>query len=155
LETNYNLKFDVWDYDRGSTDDYIGSCEYEISELFDKKEHDVWLPIQTQKHSNRGNLHLKMRLMSQDIVEREFWRAFAQHFDTEHDHRIDRSEFMALLSSIAVNFSFQDIEDLYSKAERSTEGTLDYDEVYRVLDSNKDVQERLFKDVCDSFSTNR
>jgi hypothetical protein len=146
LETNYLLKIEVWDWDRGSKDDFIGNVEYEVSELFDKELKDVWLPIKGAKHNERGLLHLRMRLMNQQEVERAFWRAFAQHFDVERDNSLDRSQFMALLSSIAVNFSDQDIEALYEKADRNSDGGLDYDEVWKVLDNNKEVQERLFNE---------
>eukprot|EP01113_Clastostelium_recurvatum_P032709 TRINITY_DN4235_c0_g1_i1.p1 TRINITY_DN4235_c0_g1~~TRINITY_DN4235_c0_g1_i1.p1 ORF type:complete len:575 (+),score=184.18 TRINITY_DN4235_c0_g1_i1:53-1726(+) len=143
-EGKWELTFEVYDWDKMSHNDFIGSVKVGISDLFDHQVHDLWLPVH-KKEKARGEIHLRFRMLRPEEVERKFWEAFAQHFDVNGTGNLDRAEFMTLLSSIASTMSDDAIAEMYELADADKSGHLSYEEVWRTIDSNRDVADKLLQ----------
>lgn len=147
VEKNYDVEIEVWDWDKASSDDFVGMSQFDLKPLFKEmdKPIDLWLPINL-KEKNRGRIHIVARVMSKQVVEEEFWRAYSMHFDVNHSGCIGRTEFTSLLSAIALNFSPEQAEELYERADTEHDGELSYDEVYKIMSQNHDITSQLLKD---------
>ncbi len=128
----------------------IGVTRIDIQPLLEKQDEPVemWLPLHLPKKEKkeRGELHVAARIMSRLEVERLFWLAFAEHFDVEHNGSLDQIEFNSLLAAIALEYSDEEAKELYEKADVDKNGNLDYEEVWRVMNQNRDLTASFLKD---------
>jgi phosphatidylserine decarboxylase len=134
-EKNYTVELKVFDWDKTSSNDFIGSTSFEISQLFGGKTHDWTLPLKNAKKKDKeyGTIHLRARILDKSDVEFAFWSAFAKHFDTDGSGTINRIEFSAMLGSIHTQLTEAEITHMFEKADTDKSGEISFDEAYKLF----------------------
>jgi len=137
-QKHYNLKFDVYDWDLNSKDDFIGSVEFDISSVLGGKVEDQWLQLKNpKKHDHVGSIHVKLSVQDQKVVEKSFWFAFADHFDDDKTKTISFLEFTGMINSVGSKATNQEVEQLYSEGKLDKNNELSFDALYELMSSSE------------------
>eukprot|EP00727_Mastigamoeba_balamuthi_P007746 m51a1_g3592 putative phosphatidylserine decarboxylase (566) ;mRNA; f:1165344-1167984 len=132
----YTVRFDVWDYDTTSKDDYMGSAEVSIEGLWDAVERDLVLPLAaTLEHHQQdkvsGRIHVQIRLKPKEEIEAMFWRGVAKNFDSDMSGFIDRLELAGVVASLGGSATESDLDTIFAEIDRDKDHTIKYEELHK------------------------
>lgn len=138
-ERNYTVTIKVYDWDKTSSNDFIGQAEIDLSQLFNGKLHDWYLPLKNQKKKDKevGTIHIRARIMDYADVETAFWTAFAKHFDTDDSGTINRIEFGAMIGAIHTKVTEAEINEMFARADNNKDGEISFDEAVKLFTTDE------------------
>ncbi|EFA86680.1 Phosphatidylserine decarboxylase proenzyme 2 precursor [Heterostelium album PN500] len=162
-QVNYSIKFNVWDWDKITANDYIGDVEVDIQHL---KNKDDWYTLTKKEKTNRGQIHIACRMIEKKEVNSAFWTSICRHFSNIDDDNLSFVEYTALISTVNPEFPESDIHLLFEKADLNNDGSISVSELEhffnfteagehlcdQLLSGNPDLIWEAYA-VSDSYST--
>jgi len=134
-EKNYTIFFDVWDWDKASSNDHIGEAKLELSEVFSKKEFKGWLPVlkynkghHPPKH--RGEIEIKYKAYSNEEVLKEFWKDIYDYFRVKSETGITQLELAALLEGIGSPMRNHQLAKLMAACDVNHDGEISFQQFF-------------------------
>lgn len=157
-ETNFQAKFMIYDWDRMSSNDYVGGASISIAELLDAAPKPDTLTglyadgdgvlgsmkqfvlplsrvekdeeVKFKRTTKPPSLTIQAKFTPYDALRQRFWRQLAQQFDTNDSGTLSRLELSSMLDSLG-----------------STLSTKTLDSFFHALDKNPDEDELSFDDI--------
>lgn len=157
-EKGYSIKFSVYDYDVGSSNDLIAHAEVKIKDLLDFKiPTTVSLPLILDKPADdKSTLFISAQFLSYNGLPREkapsptsahslpfffiaevknrFFQKLAERFDSDSNKSISFEEFDILLGELGTPMTDDQIEQLFNKFKSPKTTEMTYDELANCLD---------------------
>jgi len=149
-QQRYTVEVQLYDYDRNSRNDFAGSAHIDLDSFFNgpKSSADgvistyLTLPLNNPKKPDRpgygGILQLRVEFKNRYAVEREFWLGFATHFDFDNSGTIGPPELIAMAQALGSPATDDDINNLFARADRNSDGQLTYEEFTTVMTQDID-----------------
>jgi phosphatidylserine decarboxylase len=140
VEKNYTLLFDVWDWDKASSNDYIGQAKVELTDMYVTKEFEGWFPVTLAKKGKtkpRGEIQLKYRVFFAEEVHREFWKGIYDYFDINGDGGITHLELAGLLEGVGAPMRDDQLHDLVEAFDENKDGEISFDELYGLVSGQR------------------
>ncbi|KAJ1980802.1 phosphatidylserine decarboxylase [Dimargaris verticillata] len=161
-ETHYPLRFSVYDYDKLSNNDHIGTTEVALChvvryfenqysqiqsqhDLFNKLEpcfdmEDLPLDLALTKKSwqdhHNSQLHIRLSYAPYSVLRSKFWLAMCRQYDSDENGSINLTEIQTMLDSLSSTLSDETIEDFFvQKGKRPEQDELEFFEVIQCLES--------------------
>jgi len=138
-QKNYNLEIEVWDWDKVSSNDFIGTATVDLATLQDLKEQNKWIKITNEsKKKPRGELHLSLHFCTKKEVEAEFWEDIYSHFDSDGSGSLGMMELIGLLEGIGASIPDEDVARLFKTLDENQDGEISFQELlHLVTDENR------------------
>jgi len=133
---NQPLHFEVYDWDRLTKDEIIGSAEVEISKLPVGKTFDQRLVLK-HKGKERGELHVSIIPKDFQVVEKEFWTSFANHFDYDNSKTVSLLELHAMLEAIESSASEDETQQFFNEIDKDKDGEISFDDFVESMRYNE------------------
>ncbi|KAJ1657063.1 phosphatidylserine decarboxylase [Dispira simplex] len=144
-ETNFPLKFSLYDYDKMSNNDHIGTTELSLGHVvryfetqysaieaqhsLDKRllpyfdMEDLDLDLQLSKKSwqdlHNSQLHIRISYAPYPILRRKFWLAMCQQYDSDENGYMNLTEIQTLLDSLGSTVSDETVEGFFTRMNKS------------------------------------
>lgn len=161
-ESNFDIKFSVYDWDKISSNDYVGETHISMRDLIEAfpapdpatglynaeeatkpTAHVFELPLrrtdraEEQKFGSGNPPTLVLRAMYRPYkaLRQRFWRELLYTYDTNDTGGVDAIELAAMLGSLGSTLTKSTIDDFYIKLGKNPEmDELSFDEGVRVLE---------------------
>eukprot|EP01028_Stygiella_incarcerata_P003430 TRINITY_DN1682_c0_g1_i1.p1 TRINITY_DN1682_c0_g1~~TRINITY_DN1682_c0_g1_i1.p1 ORF type:complete len:757 (+),score=209.80 TRINITY_DN1682_c0_g1_i1:121-2391(+) len=152
--SDYEIRFDIYDYDRFTGNDYIGTAFHALKKVIDEGECDLWLEILREKVATDadlsskgqrgkdadkagkeedvgscGRLHVEMKFVSKEHIWSEFWKGVAKYFDADQSGYIDSVEFACLLDAIGSDLTEEEMTRLFEEMDLNGDKMLSVEEI--------------------------
>ncbi|GAM17920.1 hypothetical protein SAMD00019534_010950, partial [Acytostelium subglobosum LB1] len=165
-QSAYTIKFDIWDWDKITSNDYIGEIELDVPAL-SRGTLDKWYPVKKKEKTDRGEIHLVSNFITKKEVYSAFWTSVCRHFsNNEAEDVLSLPDYTALITSVNSDFPMSEIETMFEKADLNGDGNISVSEleqffseteegekiVERLLDGNPDLIWETYA-ISDSYST--
>lgn len=140
LEKNYALLFDVWDWDKASSNDYIGQAKLELSDIHATKQFEGWFPVtmlKKNKTKSRGEIQIKYRVYTAEEVNKGFWKGIFDYFNLNGDGGISHLELAGLLEGVGAPMSDDQLHDLVEAFDENKDGEISFDELYGLVSGER------------------
>jgi len=144
-ELHYDLSFEVWDWDRLSSDDYIGVHTVNLQSIASlpvvhKQLHNFEYPLHNDKTKklkgkNVGFLTVGLSMVPRSEAEKVFWQELVTYFDTDSSGSISKMEFVGLLEGIHSTEQQLD-EEIFNRIDADSNGEISADELYSFIHTN-------------------
>lgn len=164
-ESNFQAKVAVYDWDRMSSNDYVGGAQVAISDLLDVApkpdpvtglykvdEEDVLgsmkefvLPlsridkdedIKFRKTHKPPALTIEAKFTPYEALRQRFWRQLAQQFDTNDSGTLSRLELSSMLDSLGSTLSTRTLDSFFlERSKNPEEDELSFDETIVALEA--------------------
>ncbi|SPO25759.1 related to phosphatidylserine decarboxylase [Ustilago trichophora] len=149
-ETNFQTKFMIYDWDRMSSNDYVGGAQISIADLLDvapkpdpqtglyKADEEgilgsmkeFVLPLSRVEKDEevkfkRTNKHPALTIQAKftpyDALRQRFWRQLAQQFDTNDSGTLSRLELSSMLDSLGSTLSTKTLDGFFLHVNKNPE----------------------------------
>jgi phosphatidylserine decarboxylase len=146
-EKGYPFTIDVWDWDKVSTNDFIGTVTLDLQSYYQSKSVAGFFPIELHKKKKnktktkaRGEIELSIRVLFKEEVERQFWQGIFDFFDIDKSGRLTSVELEGLLEGIESAMTTEDVEALFEKLDTDKNDSITFDELFAFITdpANKD-----------------
>ncbi len=165
-ETNFQTKFMIYDWDRMSSNDYVGGAQLSISDLLDAAPKpdpetglykagdegilgsmkEFVLPLsrvekdeEAKFKSKRPVLTIQAKFTPYDALRQQFWHHLAQQFDTNDSGTLSRLELSSMLDSLGSTLSTKTLDGFFLDVNKNPEeDELTFEETIVALE--KEVQ---------------
>ncbi|KAJ3054726.1 hypothetical protein HK097_000972 [Rhizophlyctis rosea] len=149
-EGNWKLSLAVYDYDKLSTHDLIGSIALESQALVAEcrkqgREVDSVLKQEPIERTYALNLKkeapeaatvtLRFNFIPYNELRRNFWMTLIKNFDSDGNGSINKIELTTMLDTLGSTFSDETIDMMFASKEKSPEDELTFDELCEVLEA--------------------
>jgi phosphatidylserine decarboxylase len=174
-EDNFDIKMSIYDWDKISSNDHVGSCVLPLSTLlqaapkpdattglFDQDANAVAelktfdLPLTRQGRDEEVKfghsspmLTIKAKYMPYAALRQRFWRQLLNQFDTNDSRSLSALELTAMLDSLGSTLTTETIQSFFTSRNKSYENDeLSIDEVIVALEAeiNKPAIEKRHRD---------
>ncbi|PRP81133.1 hypothetical protein PROFUN_01967 [Planoprotostelium fungivorum] len=167
-QQRYNISFEVFDWDPTSRNDLAGTAKVDLATFFDEEiasgpsltpiSKDFHLPLD---HPGKapgwgGQLHITVQYKGRQVVEREFWRGFAQHFDFDNSGTISGPELIAMVQALGSPATDAEILTLFTRADTNGDQSLSYEEFTNAMtsDLNSAVKNPILEKILPEDAVN-
>ncbi|TKY89338.1 hypothetical protein EX895_001869 [Sporisorium graminicola] len=149
-ETNFQTKFMIYDWDRMSSNDYVGGAQISIADLLDAapkpdpqtglyKTGDEGIPGSMKqfvlplsrvekdeevkfKNTNKPPaLTIQAKFTPYDALRQRFWRQLAQQFDSNDSGTLSRLELASMLDSLGSTLSTKTLDSFFLEVNKNPE----------------------------------
>ncbi|KAG0149420.1 hypothetical protein CROQUDRAFT_74277 [Cronartium quercuum f. sp. fusiforme G11] len=155
-EEPYSILFSLFDWDKLSSNDYIGEAKILMKELIETKTKTMYKNPKTGLYeidsngkligdsnelyefpigNENGKLFLKARYVPYDGLRQIFWRKYLESFDIDESNTISQIELISMLDSLGSTLSSLTIKGFFNKFNKSESDTLTIEEVIICLES--------------------
>jgi len=133
-EKGYSIFLSVYDKDRLSANDFIGSAKIDLPTISDGAQHDIWVDLEGpgEAKAKAGKMHVTAQYYTQQEIQRQFWIRMATIYDTDNSSRLSRLEICALIQSLGSDLDDKEIWDIFRKEKNL--GADDYDTTISIDD---------------------
>jgi len=144
-ELNYDVEFELWDWDKLSSDDFIATLRVPLHEITSAEGQEFHknlkfdIPKKKKKCPEELYLNVKLQFYSKELMERTFWDHMVDYFDTSRDKFIDIEELEVLLHSLIPNPEVVEklsTEELFQVIDTNGDGKLSAEEIYEFMTSS-------------------
>ncbi|KAJ9478971.1 Phosphatidylserine decarboxylase proenzyme 2 [Pseudozyma hubeiensis] len=162
-ETNFQTKFMIYDWDRMSSNDYVGGAYISIADLVDaapkpdaqtglykidderfaNSMKEFVLPLsrvekdeEVKFKSKRPTLTIQAKFTPYDALRQKFWKQLAQQFDTNDSGTLSRLELSSMLDSLGSTLSTKTLDSFFLAVNKNPEeDELTFDETIVALEA--------------------
>ncbi|KIS69468.1 uncharacterized protein UMAG_02799 [Mycosarcoma maydis] len=147
-ETNFQTKFMIYDWDRMSSNDYVGGTQISIADLVDAAPKadaetglykmgdegiagsmkEFVLPLsrvekdeEVKFKSKRPTLTIQAKFTPYDALRQRFWHHLAQQFDTNDSGTLSRLELSSMLDSLGSTLSTKTLDSFFLGVNKNPE----------------------------------
>ncbi|KAJ1026691.1 hypothetical protein NDA16_002289 [Ustilago loliicola] len=149
-ETNFQTKFMIYDWDRMSSNDYVGGTQIAVADLLDAapkpdpqtglyktddegilgKMKEFSLPlVRVEKDEQvkfkgtkkQPTLTIQAKFTPYDALRQRFWRQLAQQFDTNDSGTLSRLELSSMLDSLGSTLSTKTLDNFFLEVNKNPE----------------------------------
>jgi phosphatidylserine decarboxylase len=136
-EKHYLLTFNVWDWDKASSNDFIGVATLKLADVLESKSFDGSLPVllhkkKKKKDKSRGEIKIAYRVYFADEVMRIFWKDVFDFFDSS-ENGMSALEFAGLLEAIGAPVSNDQLSELFATIDENKDGEISFEELFSVV----------------------
>eukprot|EP00906_Rhabdomonas_costata_P018254 RCo026635 len=151
LTEECSVTLNVFDWDRMSSDDYIGSVEVSTAQVLAKPKATLSLTLMLTdmrgehkgKHSRLGEVDVELSFMPKKEMEIAFWKGLCQHFDTNGSGAIDLLELSLMVAALQSPITKEELSTLYSEIDQSKDGKVSWSELKAWAESSPENLQRL------------
>ncbi|KAJ1965932.1 phosphatidylserine decarboxylase [Dispira parvispora] len=144
-ESNYPLKFSVYDYDKMSNNDHIGTAELSVGHVvryfeaqysaieaqhsldkrllpyFDMEDLDLNLQLSKKSWQDQhdSQLHVRISYAPYPILRRKFWLAMCRQYDSDENGCMNLMEIQTLLDSLGSTVTDETMEGFFTRMNKS------------------------------------
>ncbi|CAG8452345.1 7063_t:CDS:10 [Paraglomus brasilianum] len=153
VESNYSVKFTVYDWDKITNNDLIATVSVPIQNLIQmassstlrpKDAEDDMTPITldlelktSQKYDVKPKLFIKTRFVPYNLLRIQFWHALSKVYDSDENGVLNYVELTTMLSSIGSSLSQSSIEKFFtSRGKNPRTDELTFDELAAGLEAH-------------------
>ncbi|EST05400.1 Phosphatidylserine decarboxylase-related [Kalmanozyma brasiliensis GHG001] len=165
-ETNFQAKFAVYDWDRMSSNDYVGGTQLSIADLLDAAPKadtetglyktddegtlgsmkEFVLPLtrvekdeEAKYKTKRPTMTIQAKFTPYEALRQRFWQQLAQQFDTNDSGTLSRLELSSMLDSLGSTLSTKTLDSFFFEVSKNPEeDELTFEETIVALE--KEVQ---------------
>ncbi|KAJ1923303.1 phosphatidylserine decarboxylase [Tieghemiomyces parasiticus] len=161
-ELNYPLRFSLYDYDKLSNNDHIGTTELplhrvvayfeehyaeiladrlldtKLKPFFDMEELSVGLHLTKQAWRDHYNaqLHIRVSYAPYLVLRRKFWLAMCREYDSDENELLNETEVQALLDSLGSSLADDTIDGFFYHEDKNPDSDeLTFDEFIDAVES--------------------
>ncbi|PWZ02399.1 hypothetical protein BCV70DRAFT_156823 [Testicularia cyperi] len=163
-ETNFQTKFLIYDWDRMSSNDYVGGAQVAVADLVDAapkpdpktglyspeqagvdnmKQFDLPLSriekdeiVKFKGSSKVPTITIQAKFTPYDALRQRFWRQLAQQFDTNDSGTLSRLELSSMLDSLGSTLSTKTLDSFFHDVSKNPEeDELTFDEAIIALEA--------------------
>ncbi|SPC62914.1 related to phosphatidylserine decarboxylase [Ustilago sp. UG-2017b] len=149
-ETNFQAKFMIYDWDRMSSNDYVGGTQIAVADLLDAapkpdpqtglyktddegilgKMKAFTLPlvriekdeqVKFKGTKKQPTLTIQAKFTPYDALRQRFWRQLAQQFDTNDSGTLSRLELSSMLDSLGSTLSIKTLDSFFLEVNKNPE----------------------------------
>lgn len=149
-ETNFQAKFMIYDWDRMSSNDYVGGTQIAVADLLDAapkpdpqtglyktddegilgKMKEFTLPlariekdeqVKFKGTKKQPTLTIQAKFTPYDALRQRFWRQLAQQFDTNDTGSLSRLELSSMLDSLGSTLSSKTLDSFFLEVNKNPE----------------------------------
>ncbi|TPX69345.1 phosphatidylserine decarboxylase [Spizellomyces sp. 'palustris'] len=149
-QLGWAVNLSVYDYDKFSNNDYIGTTELKISDvvatckrlpttpnvptMMPPVEQDLKLALKNTKSADVATLKVKYTFTPYKDLRRNFWLTLIKEFDSDSSGLINKVQLTAMLDSLGSNFSDESINMMFLSKGKSPDEELTFEELVEILE---------------------
>ncbi|KAH0584865.1 hypothetical protein H2248_008143 [Termitomyces sp. 'cryptogamus'] len=157
-ETKWNVQLRVHDWDKMSSNDFVGEAGFEVQDLIDKApqknpqtdlydsesgEHDMVefkLPLDGEPGNEREGRHhpviyVRAKYQPYDLLRHRFWRKYLAQYDTDDTNAISHVELTSLLDSLGSTLTHDTVDAFwYERGKKPHVDELSVEEAIKSLE---------------------
>ncbi|EIN06937.1 hypothetical protein PUNSTDRAFT_70671 [Punctularia strigosozonata HHB-11173 SS5] len=145
-ETNFNVQLTVLDWDKLTSNDYVGEVQFNVSELlgdtpkkdeltglYDAEEleksrvargKEFNLRLKTEKEAvweakHNPTLSFRAKYQAYDALRQQFWRKYLKQYDADDTDTISRLELTSMLDSLGSTLSASTVDSFFASHGKS------------------------------------
>lgn len=155
-EVNWTINFNVYDWDKMSSNDYVGEISVPLEELLgstiqpderglypatqegkligdDFQEHDLSIQIEDPQWG-QPTLQIRAKFTPYDALRQQFWRTYLRNYDIDESNAFSHLEIFSMLDSLGSTLSKDTISSFFSRFGKTPDMELTSDEVVICLE---------------------
>ncbi|KAI9094104.1 phosphatidylserine decarboxylase-domain-containing protein [Phlyctochytrium arcticum] len=149
-QLGWAVTFSVYDHDKFSSNDYIGTTDLKVSDAVSKckrasmvqnmptlnppVEQDLTLNLRNTRATDSSTLKIRYTFTPYKDLRRNFWLTLIKQFDSESNGMINKIQLTAMLDSLGSTFSDETINMMFLSKGKSPDQEVSYEELVEILE---------------------
>lgn len=142
-DTNYHLKFTVYDKEKFSGNNLVAWCQIPIQTIIQQQDHTFPLKVtRAKKWKKAPTLVVRSKFLPYEQVRKMFWFHLAKTYDAENTGTLTKVQVQLMLETIGSTISETTIDMFWKENNKSKHEGLTLDELVSSLENYMKAEQR-------------